>query len=287
MDDAFKNKTENFINCGIRAGDAICGGVEGMISEEIVETAKATQEVAKTVSNGLDKAGRLGAWLDRIFGAAIGETVAATWTVNSRERHIAACIYSWERLEVLMQKTEQRLRKRGITHFRFVPPKVVLPLLQNATAEDDDQLHTLWAALLATSLDARSAEVHRKYVSILADLTSEDADVLDRMWKDWVVLDKKKEFYQSVTVRYGPGVDGTGNGTNSEASVVTINRLGLIQPNYTKIGTYRPPGGRDRDDTEHEDEAVVIGDLTAVIFTKLGEGFCNAVITSEIEQVGT
>jgi hypothetical protein len=252
-----------------------------MTADAITESAKAAQEIAKATGQGIAAVSGLGGWLDRIFGEAIGEAVRLHWTTKVRERSIASAIYSWERLELLFHKTEERLRKRGVTNFRFVPPKVSLPLLQNATMEYDDNLHSMWAALLATSLDARGAEVHRKFVSILGDLTGADAAILDRMWKDWLVLDKKEERFQSATVSYGPGVNGTD--AHDEASVITLNRLGLISPNYTQIRTFLPPAyDGDWKTHEHEDYAMVHGDLTAVVFTALGEAFCNAVITADM-----
>jgi hypothetical protein len=253
-----------------------------MSADPATESAKAAQEIAKATGQGIAAVSGLGGWLDRIFGEAIGEAVRLHWTTKVRERSIASAIYSWERLELLLNKTEKRLRKRGITHFRFVPPKVVLPILQNATMENDDDLHSLWAALLATSLDAQGAEVHRKFVTILGDLSSTDATVLDRMWKDWLFLDKKEERFQSATVSYGPGIDGTD--THDAASVITLNRLGLVSPNYTQIRTFLPPGhdGDHKEYSPHEDYAMVYGDLTAVVFTPLGEAFCNAVITADM-----
>lgn len=252
-----------------------------MSTDPVTEGAKAAQEIAKAAGQGISVVRGLGGWLDRIFGEAIGEAVRLHWTTKVRERSIASAIYSWERLELLLHKTEQRLRKRGISHFRLVPPKVALPLLQSATMEDDDDLHSLWAALLATSLDAGSADVHRKFITILSDLTRADAAILDRMWKDWLILDKNEVRFQSETVSYGPGISGTE--TYDEASVITLNRLGLIAPNYTQIRTFLPAAHDGDWKTHlHEDYAMVFGDLTAVVFTPLGEAFCNAVITADM-----
>jgi Abortive infection alpha len=237
-----------------------------MAGDPISESAKAAQEIAKATGQGIAAVNSLGGWLDRIFGEAIGEAVRLHWTTKVRERSIASAIFSWERLELLLHKTEHRLRKRGVTRFRFVPPKIVLPLLQSATMEDEDDLHSLWAALLATSLDADGAEVRRKFVTILSDLTSADAAVLNLMWRDWIILDKKEE-RQSATVTYGPGIEGTE--AHDEASVITLNRLGLISPNYTQIRTFLPPAHDGDWKTEvHEDYVQVYGDLLAVVCTR-------------------
>jgi hypothetical protein len=105
--------------------------------------------------------------------------------------------------------------------------------------EDENDLHSLWSALLAAALDPEADEVHRKYVSILADLTSPDATVLLAIWREWQEV-KPDPFRATGTVSYGPGVRGTE--IHDEASTITLNRLGLIGPNYTEIRTYLPAG---------------------------------------------
>jgi len=247
------------------------------MSDPISESAKATQEVAKATSKGLEVAQGLGGWLDRIFGEGIEHSVKSIWTNKVRERSIASAIHSWERLELLLHKTEERLHKNGVKQFRLVPPKFALPLLQNATMEDEDDLHSLWSALLATAMDANAKEVHRKFVTILSDLTSADAAVLRKIWSDWQVLDKT-ETWGSSTVTYGPGVRGTE--AHDEVSVITLNRLGLIAPNYQEIKTYLPAAyDGDYKTVAQGDSVQLYGDLLTVVMTPLGEAFCCAVIT--------
>lgn len=248
------------------------------MSDPISESAKATQEIAKAASKSLEVAGNLGGWLDRIFGAGVEHSVKSIWTNRVRERSIAGAIHSWERLELLLHKTEERLRRKGITQFRLVQPKLALPLLQNATMENEDDLHSLWASLLSAALDPTGDEIHRKYISILADLTGPDAVVLRAIWNEWLV-DDKSESWGSTTVRYGPGVRGTEE--HDERSVISLNRLGLIASSYTEIHTYAPAGYEgDRDAMEHSDAVrVVHGDLKVVVVTRLGEDFCRAVMS--------
>ncbi len=245
--------------------------------DPIIESAKATQEVAKATAEGLAAARDLGGWLDRVFGEGVEHSVKSIWTNKVRERSIAGAIHSWERLELLLHKTEQRLREKGVKQFRLVPPKLALPLLQYSTMEDDDDLHSLWASLLAAAMDSKAAEVHRKYVTILADLTGPDAVVLRKMWVEWQTLDLKTERWRSSTVTYGPGVAGTDG--HSEVSVITLNRLGLIEPSYTEIRTYLPAAyDGDYKTLEQGDDVQVYGDLLRVVLTGLGEAFCEAVL---------
>ncbi len=46
------------------------------------------------------------------------------------------------RLDLLLQKVERRLREKGIAQTRLPPPKVVIPLLEHATMEYENDLHT-------------------------------------------------------------------------------------------------------------------------------------------------
>jgi hypothetical protein len=249
------------------------------MSDPVSESAKATQEVAKIATKGLEVVDHLGGWLDRMFGEGVEHSVKAIWTNKVRERSIAGAIHSWERLELLLQKTEERLRKRGVTQYRLVPPKLALPLLQNATMENEDDLHSLWAALLAAAMDPATNEVHRKYVTILADLTGPDAIVLRQIWSEWQAADKQ-ETWGTSTLTYGPGVRGTES--HDATSVITLNRLGLIAPNYTEITTYLPAGHDGYYKTmEQGDRVQLYGDLLTIVVTPLGEAFCRAIVPTE------
>jgi hypothetical protein len=131
------------------------------------------------------------------------------------------------------------LEQKGITGTRAVPPKIALPLLEHATIEHEEDLHTLWANLLATGMDAREEAIHRKYVTTLGEMTAGDAFVLASMFDDAEKGVAKKETSHSSLV-YGPGIDGTHS--YDAIAVITLNRLGLIEPAYIKFKTFVPGG---------------------------------------------
>ena len=117
-------------------------------TEAVTEAAKALQEVAKTSNNAIDAVRNTGAFLNRVFGPAIADTVALLWTDKIAAKRIEAAIYSWERLESLAHKVKSRLVEKGVVNIRAIPPKVALSLLEYATVEDEEDLHTLWANLM-------------------------------------------------------------------------------------------------------------------------------------------
>jgi len=153
---------------------------------------------------------------------------------------------------------------------------VALPLLEYATVEHEDDLHSLWANLLATGMDAREEEIHRKYVTTLGEFTAADAFVLASMFEDAEEEISKKETRDS-TLTYGPGVDGTHS--HDPVSVITLNRLGLIEPAYIKFKTFAPGGHDDRygEYGPTQDEVRFPGDRSSVTITPFGRAFGRAV----------
>jgi hypothetical protein len=83
------------------------------------------------------------------------------------------------------------------------------------------------------------------------------------------------------TLSYGPGIDGTYS--HNEVSIVILNRLGLITPTYTKIKTFEPGGENIHGEWgPTQDDVLIYGDLGSVVFTTLGEAFCEAVMPDAI-----
>jgi hypothetical protein len=244
--------------------------------EAAKEAAKAAQEVAKTAGKAIDAGVAGGGWLDKIFGEALGHTVAHLWTDRIAARRVENAIYNWERAETLYLKAAARLKKKGATVMRPIPPKVALPLLEYATVEHEEDLHTLWANLMATGMDAREDEIHRKYVTTLGEMTAADAATLAEMFEASKEEIAKKKV-RDGTLIYGPGIDGTHS--HNPVCVITLNRLGLIEPAAVGFKTYEPGGHDDRYGSygPKGDEVSFPGNLESVIITPYGFAFGKAV----------
>lgn len=94
--------------------------------------------------------------------------------------------YRIEKVALLAKKTEERLKERGIDITVPVSPKLAIPLIESATIEDDDDLHTLWANLLANAMDPKTShQVKHIHASILKDLEPLDVRIL-------AIIERKK-----------------------------------------------------------------------------------------------
>jgi len=147
------------------------------MDEETVESAKAVQEIAKTTSKAIDAGSELGGFLVKIFGESVAD---AAGLLGGDWLHF----YRRERVLLLANKSNQRLQKRGIKQTVPLPPKIALPLLENASLEEDDNLMDMWANLLASSLDPENEYPAQKHhVDILCQLSGPEAGLLQVLWE--------------------------------------------------------------------------------------------------------
>ena len=82
----------------------------------------------------------------------------------------------FERRVCLADRVRNVLIEKGMTGpTRKIPLNIGVPLLENATLEEDDDLREIWARLIVNGGDAGSGiELRRAFVSVLAEMTSLD-----------------------------------------------------------------------------------------------------------------
>lgn len=244
----------------------------------ITEGAKALEEVAKASGKAIDASRSVGGWLDRIFGQGVEDTVALHWSDRIRARRIERAIYDWEKLISLARKVDARLTAKGVSNFRLIPPKIALSIIEHATIEDDDDLQSLWANLLASGLEALADQIYSKYISVLADLTYGDAEVFQKLCQQWLdpVKPPKEDRWDGLT--YGPTVDGTGS--HDTVSIITLNRLGLISPGYIDFTNHVPNDERSYKEPRlfRGNSVRAYGNLEVVEVTEFGIAFYNAAV---------
>ena len=141
------------------------------------EEAKAIQEIAKTTGKVVDASRALGGYFSRFSDGPMAEAAS----------YIAEQIrYSrFERQISFFEKVSDRLAKSPhlASHMKAIPLKILAPLLEAATLEDDEALQQRWAALLINaSNDHFPIKIQRSYLSILEQLSTLDALVIDRIY---------------------------------------------------------------------------------------------------------
>lgn len=140
------------------------------------EEAKAAQEVAKTTGKAIDAAREAGGFIARFVSGPLEQGIGI---FEDRLRYMR-----WERQIRLMQRTQDFLRRVGLSApTRPVPLKLLIPIMQGASLEENDDLQDRWAALLVNAANANfRSEVRRSYGVILEQLTPLDVQILDVLY---------------------------------------------------------------------------------------------------------
>ncbi len=148
-----------------------------MSGDDIVEIAKATQEVAKTTSKALDVSEKVGGFVAKVIGEPVE---CAVGMLVDKLRFLR-----WERQLRMVDRCEEIIKKRGIEgKTRSVPPKFALPIMENASLEEDNDLQDLWANLLSSALDPEfDGSLRSAFIDIIKQLETVDVHVLNLIYK--------------------------------------------------------------------------------------------------------
>jgi hypothetical protein len=143
-----------------------------MSADEIIKHIPEITTAARGVA-ALGAAIPFTAVVKRMLGPAADE-LAEMWRDQVR-------LYRYERQLKCVEKAEKMAKDAGFTP-QAVPPKILFPLLEGASLEENESLHDMWAALLANASSAQLRErVRPAYISILKQMSPDEAVMLNWM----------------------------------------------------------------------------------------------------------
>ena len=133
-----------------------------MNQDDITSAVSVTKDVAETL--------HLSDVVKAFFGDAAHELGQ---TLTDRVR-----LYRYGRSLKMLKKAEKMVKDAGLTP-KAVPIKLLLPLLDGASLEENEELHTMWAALLANAATSENANtVEASFIAILKQMSPEEAQLL-------------------------------------------------------------------------------------------------------------
>jgi hypothetical protein len=120
----------------------------------------------------------------RMLGPAADE-VAEMWRDQAK-------LYRYERQLNCVGKAETMAQKARFTP-QAVPLKILFPLLEGASLEEDESLHTMWAALLANAASPISEnKVRPGYIALLKQMSPDEAGILRWVFDRNLKLQKER-----------------------------------------------------------------------------------------------
>ncbi len=150
------------------------------------ETAEAVKEVAKTTGQAINTIDRLGQFFAKVMGESIDATCGMLADTLKYKR--------WERQIKLIEKAERLIINKNLANESVpISPKLALPIFQNASLEDDEVLHDVYAKLLVTAIDPDIQTRRTAFAEIIRQLEPLDVKLLQAMY---VVYEEKERLYK-------------------------------------------------------------------------------------------
>ncbi len=171
----------------------------------------------------------------------------------------------------VLDKTQEMLNRSGIDP-KSVPLRILVPLLEGAALEDDDNLATKWAALLANAAkQGENVNFTSSFSNILSQLSPRDVAILDILHKEKWYHSKKPQ--NIVLFAFRPTIQAPLHLSDKEyeLSVDNIVRLGLCVTD-NKLLPSRVQ--KDLEEIKKDDPDLIRRDI--IIATRLGFEFLEA-----------
>lgn len=139
------------------------------------EIAKAVQEVAKLGAEGVQTANKMGSFFARVFKEPVDEVAGI---IHDKLRFVR-----WKRLVGMSDEVNKILESKGIKDTRAVPPKLAIPIIEDASLEDDETLQKLWSRLLANAMDPHfNGELRYGFTEMIKGITGIEAKMLEAIY---------------------------------------------------------------------------------------------------------
>ena len=168
-------------------------------------------------------------YINKYFGGTIEQGVGI---VEDKLHYIR-----WEKQIKLFDQANAILKSRGVETIEQIPQKLMLPLLEAATLEENDYLEEKWAKLLANAADKkRDINVKRNYISILENMTAYEFILLGAIAKHDCNVNLANYPDEIITKTTNPEPPNN----ETEIAMNNLGRLGLlyIDNPFTPIPTW-------------------------------------------------
>jgi hypothetical protein len=147
--------------------------------KQVEEIAKAVAATAQFGTQTVKATEKILGFISRVFKEP-AETTAGI--VGDRLK-----LFQWERQVAYVDKVNGILVAKGVADTRAVYPKYALPILENASLEDQEDIQFLWAKLMANAMDpASQVDLQMAFIEIIKNLTTLDVKILNKIYESLV-----------------------------------------------------------------------------------------------------
>jgi hypothetical protein len=153
-----------------------------------------------------------------------------------------------------------------------VPLRLLLPIIESSSIEDNESLQKLWAGLLATA-SQKTDSVSPSFVETLKQLTPDEARHLEHVY---MTLLKSRNSEPTVSMPITPYAFTERWGAPKGVSADSFERLGLIRRDFDVRIKYRSRGGRQPSSVDEALDALEPEMRYQFVFTQFAISFLAA-----------
>ena len=151
-----------------------------MTEEEIIAISKAIEEGSKALTKGLEIGEKLGPFIVGV-------------TRNSSLVGLVTDKLKFFRAEKQFEMAKKYIERYGNQLMKPIPPKFLIPILENGSLEDDNNLQDIWVNLLGSFTNENYKDERRMaYIDIIKSLNSLDANILKEIYEINLVKNNKE-----------------------------------------------------------------------------------------------
>ncbi|MCR4320648.1 MAG: DUF4393 domain-containing protein [Candidatus Brocadiaceae bacterium] len=234
-----------------------------LANPEAEEIAKAVQSVAKFGEKSLETSEKLGGFFARVFNEPIAEV---SGMITDKLRFVR-----WQRLVQMSDDVNKILKERGVKETQAVPPKLALPIFEEGSLENDENIQQMWNHLLANAMDPQfNGELRYGFIDIIKNITGIEAVILNNFYeilkRDGYIRDlanitnyslKKEQIMKMVSI----------DENTYQVSIFNLMRMQCIGPAILKGGI-----------SMGNEPITIYKGTDAVVLTPLGVKFIEACI---------
>jgi hypothetical protein len=107
-------------------------------------------------------------------------------------------LYRYGRQIKCVEKAEKMAEDAGFAP-NAVPPKILFPLLEGASLEEDEGLHTMWASLLANASSKKGAIVRPSFILLLKNMAPDEAELLKQVAER---MERSRHIGEELRIQY-------------------------------------------------------------------------------------
>lgn len=175
-------------------------------------------------------------------------------------------IYRFGNQLKMLAKAQKMLDDAGVSP-TFVPLRTLLPLLEGVALEEEGDMSTKWAALLANAANPNSlVEIYPSFPHILSQLSPREARVLDAIY----------DLALRLSLISGQWAEHGGNRESiMQIMSMSSEEFDLITDNLIRLGLCSGQGTR-LDFIENKNQLFQLKDKGTISITQLGYEFVTA-----------